>query len=745
MSRLAERKLAWGFGLALTVLAANALVSYRDLAELAANINHAVRSRNVLETVEDVASTFKDAETARRGFLIDGNLNDLDDLEHHASKILLEVEKLKRRTRDRPKQHLRCLELDREARARLDDFRASIAKARKDGLMAAREAFAVDPMRQRLGSLFALTQRIENDETLYLEDRVAERRASIWRSYITFSVASTLALLLIGSIYALVRRYLAERSRADRTLRESEARVRLLLDSAGEGLYGVDLRGHCTFCNPAALQLLGFESAEQVLGRDMHQLIHNTHRDGGPCQTEDSPIFRTCRTGEGTLGEEDVFRRADGSTIPVEYRAHPIRRDGETLGAVVTFVDVAPRRRAETEMRLRERALKAIAQGVFITDPARSDEPIIYVNAAFERLTGYTQAEASGRNIEFLRGPETDHDAIEELQAAFRDRREASVEMLSYRKDGSTFWDALTIAPVEGTDGRVTHFVGVVTDVSGRKRVEAELRAAKEAAEVANRAKSSFLANMSHELRTPLNAVIGYSEMLEEEARDRGFNEFVPDLGRIHSAGKHLLGLINDVLDLSKIEAGRMDLYLETFDLAEMIRSVLATIEPLAEKRSNALQFQGLDDPGTMHADLTKVRQSLLNLLSNAVKFTERGTITLRVARESGPFGIETIVFEVSDNGIGMKPEELDRLFRPFVQADASTTRKYGGTGLGLTITRRFCEMMGGEIAVRSEPGRGSTFTIRLPADRPGDPARDDPSDVDLMVPVLTKDGFRLD
>ena len=871
MSRLAERKLAWGFGLALTVLATNALVSYRDLADLAANTRHVVHSRKILETVEDVASSFKDAETARRGFLIDGNLNDLDDFERHASTIHSKIDALELLNRDRPGQHSRCIELDREARARLEEFRASIAKAQRDGLMAERLAFASDPVRQRLNRIFELTQKIEDKESLYLEERVAERRSSIWRSYITFSVASTLALLLIGSIYALVIRHLAERSKADRALRESEARVRLLLDSAGEGVYGVDLKGACTFCNPAALQLLGFKSAEQVLGRDMHKLIHHAHCDGTPYPVEDCPIFRTFHTGEGTLGEEDVFRRADGSTIPVEYRAHPIRRDGETLGAVVTFVDVEPRRRAETEMRLRERALKAIAQGVFITDPARSDEPIIYVNAAFERLTGYPQAEASGRNIEFLRGPETDPRAIEELQAAFRDRREASVELLSYRKDGSTFWDALTLAPVEGPDGRVTHFVGVVTDVTGRKRDEerlreseerlrlmiesvrdyaifaidlegrvsswnsgaerlfgfadsailgreaavlfspedraadlprqelaraeatgradderwylrqdgsrflanamvtavrdqdgtllgytkvarditepkrvfAELRAAKEAAEVANRAKSSFLANMSHELRTPLNAIIGYSEMLEEEARDNGYDDFVPDLGRIHSAGKHLLGLINDVLDLSKIEAGRMDLYPETFDLAEMIRGVLATIEPLAEKRSNALLVQGLDDLGAMHADLTKVRQSLLNLLSNAVKFTERGTITLRGAREPGPAGSETIVLEVSDNGIGMKPEELDRLFRPFVQADASTTRKYGGTGLGLTITRRFCEMMGGEIAVRSEPGRGSTFTIRLPAGPLG--VADDPNSVDLMVPVLSEEDGRRD
>ena len=222
---------------------------------------------------------------------------------------------------------------------------------------------------------------------------------------------------------------------------------------------------------------------------------------------------------------------------------------------------------------------------------------------------------------------------------------------------------------------------------------------------------------MSHELRTPLNAIIGYSELIAEEADGRGLDDLIPDVERIHSAGKHLLGLINDVLDLSKIEAGRMELFLETFAVDALARDVLDTIRPLAEKAGDALRLDLPDDPGAMHADLSKVRQGLLNLLSNAVKFTEDGTITLRVARDRDRLGRDWVVFEVEDDGIGLTPEAMSRLFRPFVQADASTTRRYGGTGLGLTITPRFCQMMGGDIAATSEAGRGSTFTIRIPAD----------------------------
>jgi signal transduction histidine kinase/ActR/RegA family two-component response regulator len=247
-----------------------------------------------------------------------------------------------------------------------------------------------------------------------------------------------------------------------------------------------------------------------------------------------------------------------------------------------------------------------------------------------------------------------------------------------------------------------------------RERAAEALREAKEAAESASRSKSTFLANMSHELRTPLTGIIGYSELLQKDVERSGQAELLHDLLRIHKAGNHLLAIINDILDLSKIEANKMAIYTERFDVATLLKDVVTTARPLIEQNQNTIEVELSDDLGTMHSDSTKVRQILLNLLSNAGKFTDQGHITVQATR-AGSISDEWMCISVTDTGIGISAEQIERLFAEFTQADPSTTRKYGGTGLGLALSRRLCRLLGGDVTVTSSLGYGSTFTVRLP------------------------------
>jgi len=383
------------------------------------------------------------------------------------------------------------------------------------------------------------------------------------------------------------------------------------------------------------------------------------------------------------------------------------------------------------------------------------EDAITSCNPAFERLYGYAEAEVVGRNLdELLTTAETREEARAYTRQTVAGGRAAGTGRRRC-KDGRLVDVELLSVPVVVAGERVG-MMALYHDIT-------ELLQARREAEAANAAKSDFLANMSHELRTPLNAIIGYSEMLEEEAGDSGHDQYGADLRKIQAAGRHLLALINDVLDLSKIEAGRMELHLETFELRPAIEAVASTVAPLIAKNGNRLELDLARDLGTIRADVTRVRQVLLNLLSNASKFTEHGTITLRAAREPGPDG-EAIRLTVRDTGIGMTPEQLGRLFQAFAQADAATAAKYGGTGLGLAISRMFCEMMGGEITVASEPGVGTTFTVRLPvavpepgggaAARPAEPEGavagtvlvidDDPAARAITRRVLVREGYRV-
>ena len=341
------------------------------------------------------------------------------------------------------------------------------------------------------------------------------------------------------------------------------------------------------------------------------------------------------------------------------------------------------------------------------------------VNKALIDLVGYKEEELIGATLGKFDGEKDStsrrtSSRQEMLGKLFKHGSIRDFEMTFEKIDGTKIPMSCSGSVMHNTKGEIDGLVIIAKDITQRKRTEIELHTAKDAAEEASRTKSAFLANMSHELRTPLNAIIGYSEILQEEAIDLRQDTFLPDLRKIHSAGKHLLSLINDILDLSKIEAGKMELFNETFDLGTIIHDVVTTIQPLVQKNNNTFELTCQENIGTLHTDVTRLRQVLFNLLSNACKFTEHGKITLKVSRDYQNLE-DWVTFEVTDTGIGMTAPQLSKLFQAFTQAESSTSRKYGGTGLGLVISKRISQMMGGDVTVRSEYGSGSTFTVKIP------------------------------
>jgi PAS domain S-box-containing protein len=547
-----------------------------------------------------------------------------------------------------------------------------------------------------------------------------------------------------------------------RRIEEVQQRFRTLLSSAPDPMVVIDDRGRIVMVNQQAEDMFGY-SSEDLVDSPIERLIPDRFRAGHPALVRsffENPSARAMGAGLELYGQN-----RKGEEFPVEISLSPIETEDGLLVAS-SLRDVTERREAEVAMQAltddaeRQRRIETALNE--LSDVLRGQQEIsgladVIVHQLSANLDlQFASLFVRGDGGIFVREGEFGYPqrgGVERFEVGDGLLGQVAADAVPLDVDdvpeyaqlalglGKVSLEHLLVYPLvhddvvvgvlelgslapmgedkrawlDKADDGLAVTIRLVLDLEQRNRAEAELAKAKEAAEHANTAKSSFLANMSHELRTPMNAILGYSEMLMEEAEDVGQDDFIPDLQKINQAGNHLLSLINDVLDLSKIESGRMEVYAETIDVGNLIDQVAGTTQPLMSKNDNHLKIERVGELGTARQDMTKLRQALLNLLSNAAKFTHEGIVTLRAERTARA-GKEWLIFAVSDTGIGIPEDKLDHVFDEFSQADVSTTRQYGGTGLGLPISRRFCQMLGGDLTVASRSGEGSTFTIRVPA-----------------------------
>ncbi|MDX9823062.1 MAG: PAS domain S-box protein, partial [Syntrophales bacterium] len=468
-----------------------------------------------------------------------------------------------------------------------------------------------------------------------------------------------------------------------------------------------DVNGIIEYVNPKFTQITGY-SAQEAIGQNPRIL-----KSGDTPPEGYRNLWETITAGNEWRG---VFhnKKKNGQLYWEAVSISPVKDDaGRITHFVAVKEDITEMRAAQEELAKLSLVASKTDNAVIITD---REGRIEWVNDGFSRITGYTLAEVMGRKPgNILRGPLTDAETEGRIRASLASRKSFTEEILNYRKDGGAYWLSMTITPVLDERGDVLRFVAIESDITGRKRTEEELHKAKQEAESANRAKSEFLASMSHEIRTPMNAILGMADLLWESDLTEEQKKYV---GVFRSAGENLLNLINDILDLSKVESGRMILEAANFRPAEVLNEACGIMSARARKKGLDLSCR-IDSgvPALLVGDAVRLRQILLNLIGNAVKFTEKGRILVEVGpAPSAPATPDDesclLEFKVADTGVGIPPDKMDAIFERFTQADSSTTRRYGGSGLGLTISRQLVELMGGRIGVESEPGKGSTFTF---------------------------------
>lgn len=492
---------------------------------------------------------------------------------------------------------------------------------------------------------------------------------------------------------------ITERKQVEEALRESEQRLRAVVNSAPLTLFALDKQGNFVLSEGRALELLGLQP-EELAG----QSIFNIYKDSN------HQIIKSVNAAlNGQVSA--ITTQIDGHVFDVWYE--PFRdHNNNVVGVVGVALDVTGRKKAEEGLRLRDRAIAASTNGITIVDAAQPDLPVIFVNPAFEQITGYNAQEVLGRNCRFLQNNDRSQSALAEIRQAIKKGQSCTAVLRNYRKDGVLFWNELNISPIFDNQGNVTHFVGIQVDITARKQAEQELARAHQKEMEASRLKSQLLANVSHDIRTPLNAILGYAEMLQEgvygpitQTQQRATSEIIDSTGQ-------LLYFVNNLLDQARIESGQVRLRSTPFNPGELIDSVSSVVGALV--RSKQLKFStqvNANLPQTLMGDPYWLRQILVNLVSNAIKFTEQGLVQVQLYL----YDDKRWAMSVSDTGVGIAAKDQKYIFNAFTQVDGTTTRHHSGSGLGLSIVNQLTTLMRGEIVLQSKPGFGSTFTVILP------------------------------
>lgn len=490
-----------------------------------------------------------------------------------------------------------------------------------------------------------------------------------------------------------------------------------MLDSTAEAIYGLDTSGNCTFCNPASLRMLGYENEQDLLGQNVHDLIHHTRTDGSLYDSESCEICKFNRIGEEIHIENQIIWRADETSFQAEYWSHPINRDGKVVGSVVTFIDITERKRSENavkEARARLVEIIDIAPEAIIS--IGSDMKIQLFNQGAERIFGYKAKEMMGQPMDILIPEDMRHDHSRHIEgfskssATYRlmDQRD---EVMGRRKDGSSFPASASVSKLQ-IDGE-TVFTVMLLDSSERRKAEKDLRRALNAAEEANRAKSDFMASMSHELRSP-NSIMGFAEMISHQSLGSIGNEkYLQYANYISLSGNHLLELINQILDIERIEAGKYILDKEEFDVEDLIDDCRMLFEQRAIEEEIILSFSLANELPYLLADKRVIKQILINIITNALKFTPQGgQVDVRAFISRNKY-----VFEICDTGLGIPEDKLDTIKDPFTRHESDPLKPQDGVGLGLSIANAFAGLHNGTLEISSEFKKGTTVTIELPAD----------------------------